>query len=208
MSKRAVLYARVSDDEQVKGFSIPTQLDKMRQYAKQHGFAITNEFVEDFTATRLERPELDKIRDMIRCGEIDVLVVYQSDRFTRDRVHGPLLRAELASLGVELHYTTRGRVEYTPEGELFASIEDNFNAYWREKMLEAATRGRRGKAEAGIIPGQGSVPYGYVKEGKQRDMCLVIVEEHAQIVRDIFQLFVTDDLESVMHFLSRLVCLG
>ena len=43
--KRAVLYARVSTDEQAdKGYSLPSQFDAMRKYAAQQGFEIAGEF--------------------------------------------------------------------------------------------------------------------------------------------------------------------
>lgn len=168
----------------------------MRQYAGLHGCVVIpeHEFKEDYTATRLDRPELNKVRRLVQHREIDALIIYASDRLTRDRAHGPILRDELVEAGVELHFVTRGKVENTPEGELFSGIEDQFNAYWRAKMLEAAMRGRRGKVEAGIIPGQGSLPFGYTKEGKQRDILLVIAEEQAAIVRDIYRWFVSDNL--------------
>ena len=58
--KRAVLYARVSTDEQAeKGYGLPGQLDAMRKYAAQNGFEITGEFQEDYTGavSFAERPE-------------------------------------------------------------------------------------------------------------------------------------------------------
>ena len=39
MTKRAVLYARGSTDEQAKGYSLPTQLDACQQYAAEHDYS-------------------------------------------------------------------------------------------------------------------------------------------------------------------------
>lgn len=48
--KRAVLYARVSTDEQAEnGYGLPVQLDAMRKYAEQNHFTIVEEFLEDYT---------------------------------------------------------------------------------------------------------------------------------------------------------------
>ena len=67
--KRAVLYARVSTDEQAeKGYSLSSQIEACRKYAEGHGFSIAVEFREDYTGTRLDRPELDELRGMIERG--------------------------------------------------------------------------------------------------------------------------------------------
>ncbi|HZG68057.1 MAG TPA: recombinase family protein [Herpetosiphonaceae bacterium] len=113
----------------------------------------------------MSRLELDKVRRLIRERMIDVLIVYSGDRLTRNDGHAPVLRDEFADAGVDLHYAIRGIVDTTPEGTMFAGVEDSFNRYWRDKIMEAASRGRRGKVEAGVIPGSGAVPYGYTVEG-------------------------------------------
>ena len=39
-SKRAILYARVSTEEQMKGYSIPDQLRELRAYAAREGYVV------------------------------------------------------------------------------------------------------------------------------------------------------------------------
>lgn len=55
-------------------------------------------------------------------------------------------------------------------------------------------RGRRGKVAAGIFPGTGPVPYGYVKAGLKEATRLEIVPETADVVRQIYCWFVHDRL--------------
>jgi len=105
------------------------------------------------------------------------VIVFSSDRLTRNPVDGDILRRELRQYGVELHYTTRGAIDDTPEAELFSGIEDQFNAYWRNKLLEATKRGRREKAEAGIVLGQGRDMYGYQVEALRITATLGITED-------------------------------
>ena len=104
MSKRAAIYARVSTDEQADGISIDTQLDAMRRYAAAQAFTVAYEFVEPHTGTTYHRPELDKICELARRGEINALIVFQNDRFTRKVVHGDLLREEMWTAGVDIYY--------------------------------------------------------------------------------------------------------
>jgi DNA invertase Pin-like site-specific DNA recombinase len=75
------------------------------------------------------------------------VIVFSSDQLTRNPVDGDILRRELRQYGIELHYTTRGAIDDTAEAELFSGIKDQFNAYWRNKLIEATKRGRREKIE-------------------------------------------------------------
>ena len=187
MTKRAAIYARVSSDEQTKGFSIDTQVEAMRKYAEANGFAVVEELREDFSGSRLDRPELGKLRGMVAQGMVDAVIAYASDRFTRNPGHGLILRGELMEAGVDLHFVTRGKTEHTAEGQMFSGIEDTFSKYFRDKVMEATAGGLRGKVEAGIVPGSGHATYGYMFEGKRRETRLVINHEQAAIVRLMFR---------------------
>src|SRR3990167_2851567 len=57
--KRAVLYARVSSDEQAKGYSLPTQLEACQKYAESAGYSVAATFQDDYTGTAPieQRPE-------------------------------------------------------------------------------------------------------------------------------------------------------
>jgi site-specific DNA recombinase len=63
---RAILYARVSTDDQAeKGYSLPTQLDAMRQYAQANGFQVVRELCDDCSGAKLDRPALETLRGML-----------------------------------------------------------------------------------------------------------------------------------------------
>src|SRR5687768_8501278 len=124
MTQRAIIYARVSSDEQSKNNSLPTQLDAMRQYAAARGFTIIGELREDYTGTKLDRPEMAKIRQMVKERRVEALLAYSSDRLTRNPADGIVLREEFARAGVELHYATRGKVDMSPDAEMFSGFED------------------------------------------------------------------------------------
>ena len=179
MSKRAIIYARVSSDEQAKNNSLPTQLEAMRQYAERQGFTIVDELQEDYSGTKLDRPELAKVRAMVKERQIDTVIAYQSDRLTRSPADGIILREEFARAGIELHYATRGKVDISPEAEMFSGFEDLMARGWLLRMKEAMTRGRWGKAKGDptsgkqqLIPGTGPTPYGYLKVGGPKQTTL------------------------------------
>jgi len=82
--RRAAIYARVSTEDQRSNYSLPTQTDHCRAYAAKQGYVVVAEFQEDFTGTALDRPELDKLRDLARQHESDVLLVPDIERLARD----------------------------------------------------------------------------------------------------------------------------
>ncbi|HZB83531.1 MAG TPA: recombinase family protein [Rubrobacteraceae bacterium] len=70
-SKQAILYARVSTDEQARsGFSLAQQLEALNTYAARVGYEILEEEVTDpgQSGASLERPGMDRVRDLVAAG--------------------------------------------------------------------------------------------------------------------------------------------
>ena len=58
----AVLYARVSTDEQAdKGFSLRDQEEKLKSYCKINNIEIVGIYREDYSAKTFNRPEFKKL---------------------------------------------------------------------------------------------------------------------------------------------------
>jgi site-specific DNA recombinase len=140
MSKRAAVYARVSTDEQGRGYSLPTQLEACREYAERRGFTIAGEFTDEFTGTSLDRPGLDQLRDLIATDNIQAIIIYDLDRLSRRAIHQMLLEEEFAKAGLETHYVL-GQYDNTPEGRLQKQIKGAIAEYERAKIEERLKRG-------------------------------------------------------------------
>src|SRR5688500_11078170 len=112
---QAAIYTRVSDPKQEGNNSLPTQLEASRRYAAHHGFQVVAELLDVASGAILDRPGVAQVRKLITRREIDVLIVYASDRLTRNLAHLLLLRDELRAAGVILHCVTKGASESTPE---------------------------------------------------------------------------------------------
>src|SRR5918994_1980530 len=68
--KRAVLYARVSTDEQARsGFSLAQQLEALREYAAREGHEVLEEVADrGQSGASLERPGMDRVRNIVAAG--------------------------------------------------------------------------------------------------------------------------------------------
>lgn len=210
MTKRAVLYARVSTDEQAdKGYSLPSQLDAMRKYAAQQSFEVVAEFCDDYSgATPIEfRPEGGKAYTMLKSGQADVIIAYAIDRLVRPPEDGdewdmPIFIRGLAKSGREIHTCDRGQLKTDFASLLIAMLGAKGAGEERRKIIERTTRGRKWKAEAGKVVGHGWAPYGYRFEyaaikanARPVVVGLVIVESEARIVRLIFTWYIRGDGE-------------
>lgn len=185
---RAILYARVSSDEQNKGTSPDDQIRRCAEYARMQEFTVVAELRDDYTGYSFERPAFDQVREMIISRQADTLICISGDRLARSvLVAGRMISEFLRRYRVNLHFVSRGRIDFdSPEGEFIMLMEAVGNQYWGTKAKEVMKNGRRSLAKDGIKPGQGPILYGYVKTGDRRETRYEISESSATIIRRIF----------------------
>src|SRR5688500_12183178 len=182
--KRAVLYARVSGDEQVKkGYSLADQRGALREWCSEIGYEIVDE-VQDrgFSGAYLERPGLDRVREMVTAGEVEAVEVLFRDRIARG-VYAQLLSEEFRQYGARL-VALNSRGDDSPDGELGDNILDVIAAWERKKIAERMNRGKRRKAKEGKIVAGPRPNFGF-RFNEERDGYL-IDEERIAVIRRIF----------------------
>jgi len=156
----AAIYARVSTEDQGKGYSIATQIEACQALAKREGYTVPESYVliDDLSGTTMERPGLRQLRELIQTHAITAIIVYDPDRLSRNLGHQLLLAEELEQAGVTLLIVSHP-LERGPEGWLFFQMRGALAEYERAKILERTARGRLGRAKAGHTWG-GQVPLG------------------------------------------------
>src|ERR1043166_3549828 len=77
----------------------------------------------------------------------------------------------------------------TPEAQLLTNVRGIIAEFERAKLLERTERGRRGRAQAGRVPG-GRPPLGYIIAATEYE----VQPDEAAIVQRIFRLYVEDGL--------------
>src|SRR5690242_18580835 len=90
-------YSRISTAQQKDGVSLDDQDSRMLIYANHNSIDVPEEyrFREQASGFTDERNEYDKIRQLVRNRKINVLIIFGSDRHTRDPIHGDIFRSEL-----------------------------------------------------------------------------------------------------------------
>jgi site-specific DNA recombinase len=155
---------------------------------------------DGISGATLDRPGLDRIRDLADQEEVDAVIVYDLDRLSRKAVYQMLIEEELGKAGVTIHYVL-GDYRDDDEGRLQKQIRAAISEYERAKIVERMERGKRGKARRGLAVGAGRIAYGYRYDG---DGHLVIVEEQAQAVRLAFELYTNGEDLSIKEVARRL----
>jgi hypothetical protein len=109
---RAALYARVSCERQEKEHTIGSQVEALRAYAVKHGMDIVEEFTHDgYSGARLDRPALDRMRDLAERRGFEVLLIYCTDRLARKFVLQALILDELERFGVKIIFLEGGAAD-------------------------------------------------------------------------------------------------
>jgi site-specific DNA recombinase len=148
--KRAILYARVSTDEQARtGYSLAQQLEALRQYAEQEGYEVIEEVSDPGqSGASLERPGMDRVRDLVAAGSVFVVLAQDRDRFAREPAYHYLLRREFEEYGTKIR-ALNDRGDDSPEGDLTDGILDQIAKFERAKIAERSRRGKLRKAREG-----------------------------------------------------------
>jgi site-specific DNA recombinase len=191
MNKRAIIYARVSGDDVRQGKdgrNLAEQIAMGREFAQSKGYSIIAELAEDdrgATGASLDLEQLNRVFNMARAGEFDILIVRELDRLSRRLSKQLIIEEELRRSGVEIEYVL-AKYEDNPEGNLSKQIKAVISEYERLKINERMTRGRRVKAKTGSIVSHGHAPYGYNFFTENGKTGLIINTKEAEIVNLIF----------------------
>ena len=102
--KRAILYARVSTDEQAKsGYSLAQQMEALRAHVDREGYEVLEEVTDPGqSGASLERPGMDRVRDLVAAGSVSLVLAQDRDRFAREPAYHYLLRREFEERGTKI----------------------------------------------------------------------------------------------------------
>src|SRR5215210_6376704 len=166
MSKpKAILYARVSTKAQAEEdrYSLPQQLAALREYAAHEGYVVPegHEIADPgHSGATLERPGMDRVRDLVAEGNVSVVLAQDRDRFAREPALHYLLKGELREHGCDLR-ALNDRGDDSPEGELTDGILDQLAKFERATIAKRTLRGKLRKAREGKLIAGSTPNYGF-----------------------------------------------
>ena len=164
-------YIRVST---VKQSNEGNSLEVQEKLLLENGVLKENIFKDIYTGTRSNRPEFNKLLDILKKG--DTLVVTKLDRFARSMLEGSKIVSELIDKDVKVNVLNIGLMDNTPSSKLIRNIFFSFAEFERDMIVERTLEGKQIKMTKDPDATMGR-PKKFKKS--QRDMALILLENHS-----------------------------
>lgn len=186
--KAAAAYVRVSDDRQEE-FSPNSQIKRLRDYAEKNGMFIPDELIfrdDGISGKRADkRPAFNEMIAIAKQKEkpFDTILVWKFSRFARNQEESIVYKSLLRKNGVDV-ISVSETLDDNPFSGLIERIIEWMDEYYLIRLSDEVRRGMTERATRGK-PNAGP-PYGY---SMGNDGNYVVNEEQAEIVRQIFAMF-------------------
>ena len=181
---RAVIYARYSAGKDQTTQSIEGQVRVCKAYIETNGWTLQKIYADEHISGKTDkRPEFQNMINDAEQSLFDVLVVYGTDRFSRNRVHAINYKQKLRDLGIKICYAAEN-IPDTPEGEFMETIMEGWAQYYSSELSRKVKRGMRESAMKCKANGSHRTFGYYTDENKD----IQIHEEEAPAVRHIFEM--------------------
>jgi site-specific DNA recombinase len=201
-AKRAVIYLRVSSDQQVErgygdeGYSIPAQREACERKAAELGAVVVGEYVDLAKSAKTKnRPKfLEMVADIERERSVDYVIVHKLNRFARKAMDDAVIDYRLNQAGAQLASVLE-HIDATPAGKLNHRIHAAFAEYENENHANEIRKGQIQKHLAGGTPFTAPVGYKHAPiefEGRLINS-IIIDEQRAHLVQLAFDLYDTGE---------------
>lgn len=191
------IYARLSvDANERKNESIETQIEIAKAFiSKQNDMVIFDCYTDiGKTGTNFEREGFERMMRDVRSREIDCIIVKDLSRFGRNHIEtGNYIEKIFPFMGVRFIAVTDNFDSMNISGQnetLGVNLKNLVNEMYAKDIAVKVKSSRQEKWEQGSYTG-GVPPYGYRSEWIGDRKCLFIEETTSDIVKKIFELFLS-----------------
>jgi site-specific DNA recombinase len=190
-SVNAVIYARVSSKEQEReGFSIPAQLELLRDFARRQNMVVLEEFVDVESASTSGRTGFGQMlaflrKNQSRCRSI---LVEKTDRLYRNISD----YSKVGDSGVTVHFVKEGNTlspDSRSSDQFMHGIRVLMARNYSQNLGEETHKGMLQKAKSGLYPSYAPAGYRNVEGLDQRRV--IVPDNDAPTVTTLFEEFAT-----------------
>jgi DNA invertase Pin-like site-specific DNA recombinase len=175
--KRAVGYVRVSKQNE-KGVSLEAQAEKVRAMACVHDADVEIVANDGETGKHANRPGLQRVLEMVRRREVELVIVAKLDRLTRSVKDLAELLELFQKRNVSLVSVAEALDTGSAAGRLVLNIMGAVGQWERETIAERTATALRHKRSLRRVYNHD--PYGYARSG---DELIAVPEEQVTIGR-------------------------
>ena len=192
-----VIYARFSSHSQTEQ-SIEGQLKECYAYAQRNDYTVVGEYVDRaLSGTTDHRPEFQRMIADSAKKTFQGVLVYQLDRFARNRYDSATYKSKLKKNGVRV-LSARENISDDASGVLMEAVLEGMAEYYSVELAQKIKRGMDINAEKCLSTG-GNLALGFKTEGKR----IVVDPLTAPIVVKIFEMYVTGStMADIIRYLN------
>lgn len=192
-----VAYYRLSvedDNLDKESNSISNQRLLVRQYMNHHAefqqYTFTELYDDGYSGITLDRPNMQKLLDMIKKQKVTCIIVKDFSRFSRDYIDlGTYIQQIFPFMGIRF-ISISDKYDSSAEQSSNENMNNEFKSlladFYCKDVSDKVKNVLEVKREKGIYS-TGSVPFGYCKNPEDKYELLIVPEE-AEVIREIFRL--------------------
>lgn len=188
---RAVIYARVSTEEQAKhNYSLESQVEMARKWIIDNHFELACEPFVDAgeSAKTMNRKALARLLEYCRThkGKVDAVLIYKIDRIARNMADHVAIRSLLNQHGVRIYSVTEPIGGDNSTSKLLENVMASFAQFDNDAKSERTKDGIRKRTSKGEI--SWVAPIGYLHITKPDGHKTIIPDpERASLVKKLFE---------------------
>lgn len=200
---RVTYYARVSTDKDEQLHSIKNQIDYYEEYIRANtNWTFTPGYIDEgLSGTSVtKRESFLRMIDDAKLKKFDFIITKEISRFSRNTMDSINYTQQLLSFGVGVLFQSDNINTLMPDAELRLTIMSSIAQDEVRKISERVKFGFKRAVEKGVVLGSNRI-WGYTKDAGK----LIIVEEEADMVRKIFDMYANQNLgmRSICNWLSE-----
>jgi site-specific DNA recombinase len=207
MKRRAIIYTRVSTDEQNNGYSPSDQKDKLHKYCENNGIEIVGFYHDDESGKTFNRPEWLNIMQFIKknSGYVDNILFLKWDRFSRNVAEAYITIRDLKKMGVEPQSIEQPLDFEIPESKIMLAIYLAAPEVDNDRRALNIFHGiRRGKKEGRWL---GACLKGYINTRDENNRPIIAPEggKKEELIKRAFGEYITGvyNIEELRRKLNR-----
>ncbi len=207
MKQRAILYTRVSTDEQNNGYSPADQKERLIKYCDQNNIEIVAFYHDDESGKSFNRPQWLNIMNYLKknSSSVDLLLFIKWDRFSRNVAEAYITINALQKFGVEPQAIEQPLDFDIPEQKIMLAIYLAAPEVDNDRRALNVFHGmRRAKKEGRWL---GNCPKGYKNTRDDNNKPIIIPEggKDEAIIQKAFEQFATGlfNIEELRKQLSK-----
>lgn len=179
------VYLRVSTDEQAReGYSIAAQRDRLLAFCRAQSWNVVGIYADEgHSGATLDQPHLTRLREDVKAGRVNLVLVWKVDRLSRRVSHLAQLVDEFDRHGCGFRSVTEPFDTSHAAGRAFLQMLAVFAEFEREMIRERITQGIHQRVKEGHIHGRPKA-LGYIVPGNGQ--VWQVDEREAGVVRWIY----------------------